>query len=40
MICTGYCTQGEGEEEETDELIGQVLDEIGINMTTQVSSRG
>jgi len=28
--------QGEGEEEETDELIGQVLDEIGISTTTQV----
>jgi hypothetical protein len=30
--------QGEGEEEETDDLIGQVLDEIGISTTTQVRS--
>eukprot|EP00878_Enallax_costatus_P001296 GHUV01001442.1.p1 GENE.GHUV01001442.1~~GHUV01001442.1.p1 ORF type:complete len:228 (+),score=68.63 GHUV01001442.1:283-966(+) len=30
--------EGEGEEEETDELIGQVLDEIGISTTTQLVS--
>ena len=26
------CVQGEGEEEETDELVSQVLDEIGVNL--------
>eukprot|EP00879_Flechtneria_rotunda_P011096 GHRR01011593.1.p1 GENE.GHRR01011593.1~~GHRR01011593.1.p1 ORF type:complete len:166 (+),score=70.62 GHRR01011593.1:437-934(+) len=30
--------EGEGEEDETDELIGQVLDEIGISTTTQLAS--
>ncbi|WIA34351.1 hypothetical protein OEZ86_012688 [Tetradesmus obliquus] len=30
--------EGEGEEEETDDLIGQVLDEIGISTTTQLVS--
>ncbi|KAF6265596.1 Snf7-domain-containing protein [Scenedesmus sp. NREL 46B-D3] len=30
--------EGEGEEEETDDLIGQVLDEIGISTTTQMVS--
>ena len=29
-------SQGEGEEEETDELVSQVLDEIGINLGSQV----
>lgn len=28
--------QGEGEEDETDELVGQVLDEIGINLDEQM----
>lgn len=37
LRCIGVVLQGEGEEEETDELIGQVLDEIGISTTTQVS---
>eukprot|EP00882_Tetradesmus_deserticola_P001488 GHRQ01001608.1.p1 GENE.GHRQ01001608.1~~GHRQ01001608.1.p1 ORF type:complete len:229 (+),score=95.75 GHRQ01001608.1:587-1273(+) len=30
--------EGEGEEDETDDLIGQVLDEIGISTTTQLVS--
>jgi hypothetical protein len=30
--------QGEGEEEETDELVSQVLDEIGINTSSQVGT--
>lgn len=32
-------SQGEGEEEETDELVSQVLDEIGINTNAQVRER-
>lgn len=28
--------QGEGEEEETDELVNQVLDEIGVNLDEQL----
>jgi hypothetical protein len=31
--------QGEGEAEETDELVSQVLDEIGINLTNSVGAR-
>ncbi len=32
--------QDDGEEEETDELVNQVLDEIGISATTSVSKLG
>ena len=28
--------QGEGEEEETDELVNQVLDEIGVNLDSEL----
>ena len=28
--------QGEGEEEETDELVSQVLDEIGVNLDSEL----
>ena len=30
--------QGEGEEEETDELVSQVLDEIGVDLDTNLVS--
>lgn len=29
--------ESEGEEEETDEIVNQVLDEIGINLSNDVS---
>jgi hypothetical protein len=32
-------SQGEGEEEETDDLINQVLDEIGIGTSAQVRNQ-
>lgn len=36
-FAAGYlCAQGEGEEEETDNLVNQVLDEIGIGNMAEV----
>ena len=32
------CLQGEGEEDETDELVSQVLDEIGVDLDTNLVS--
>lgn len=31
-----WCAQGDEEEEETDNLVNQVLDEIGINLDEQM----
>ena len=37
-MCAFVHTQDEGEEEETDELVSQVLDEIGIGNMIDVST--
>ena len=38
LKCPCWPWQGEGEEEETDELVSQVLDEIGVDLDTNMVS--
>ncbi len=34
--CRDDALEGDGEEEETDQLVSQVLDEIGVDLNSQV----
>jgi hypothetical protein len=40
VLCALCVSQGEGEDEDADDLVNQVLDEIGITTSSQVSSKG
>lgn len=38
FVCPHCVCQGEGEDEDADDLVNQVLDEIGITTSSQVNS--